>query len=114
MPRQRAKKWSKNRYSYSAYLLYWYKSTNTDVALAPQLEAGVTSLEQDEARELIMSHLVYLLYWYKSTNTDVSLAPQLEAGVTSLEQDEARELMSHLAASASSSSREDQLRGIEV
>jgi len=74
MPRQRAKKWSKNRYSYSAYLLYWYKSTNTDVALAPQLEADVTSLEQDEAREL----------------------------------------MSHLAASASSSSREDQLRGIEV
>jgi hypothetical protein len=72
MPRQRAKKWSKNRYSYSAYLLYWYKSANADVALAPQLEAGVTSLEQDEAREL----------------------------------------MSHLTASASSSSREDQLRGI--
>ncbi len=72
MPRQRAKKWSKNRYSYSVYLLYWYKSTNTDVELAPQLEAGVASLEQDEVREL----------------------------------------MSHLTASASSSSREDQLRGI--
>jgi hypothetical protein len=35
---------------YSVYLLYWYKSTNTDTALS-----------------------IYLLYWYKSTNADAPL-----------------------------------------
>ena len=41
---------------YSAYLLYWYKSTNTD------------------ASGLNLRCPVYLLYWYKSTNTDAGVA----------------------------------------
>jgi hypothetical protein len=38
----------------SLYLLYWYKSTNTDAA--------------EEAGE----RRVYLLYWYKSTNSEAA------------------------------------------
>ena len=41
---------------FSVYLLYWYNSTNTEVA-------GRFS--------------VYLLYWYNSTNTDAAEARQL-------------------------------------
>jgi hypothetical protein len=40
----------------AVYLLYWYKSTNTN--------AGVTVRGSRDANS------VYLLYWYKSTNTD--------------------------------------------
>jgi hypothetical protein len=41
---------------YSAYLLYWDKSTNTD------------------ASGLNLRCPVYLLYWYKSINTDAGVA----------------------------------------
>ncbi len=40
---------------YAVYLLYWYKSTNTDAAAA-------------------LRCAVYLLYWYKSANTDAAAA----------------------------------------
>jgi hypothetical protein len=43
---------------YSLYLLYCYKSTNTDAALLPETISRRFS--------------VYLLYWYKSTNTDAA------------------------------------------
>ena len=43
---------------YSIYLLYWYKSTNTDT------EAG------SQAGRRHARYSVYVLYWYKSTNTD--------------------------------------------
>jgi hypothetical protein len=39
---------------YSVYLLYWYKSTKTDVRYS-----------------------VYLLYWYKSTKTDAQDAARI-------------------------------------
>jgi hypothetical protein len=45
---------------YAVYLLYWYKSTNTD--------AGVAQIDEGDA------HLFYLHYWYKSTNTDAAVA----------------------------------------
>jgi hypothetical protein len=55
--------WAYSRYS--LYLLYWYKSTNTDAFIAdqPQLQA-------------VAAASLYLLYWYTSTNTDAALADQ--------------------------------------
>jgi hypothetical protein len=44
------------------YLLYWYKSTNTD--LRSLLRGGRNS--------------VYLHYWYKSTNTDATRMQAVE------------------------------------
>jgi hypothetical protein len=48
---------------YSIYLLYWYKSTNTDAAGGGGLSGGrrVHALNPTLCS-------VYLLYWYKSTN----------------------------------------------
>ncbi len=43
------------------YLLYWYKSTNTDSSTAFRWQQH-------------LQVLVYLLYWHKSTNTDSSTA----------------------------------------
>ena len=44
---------------YSVYLLYWYKSTNTDTCV---------SLTADNLSKLQCS--LYLFYWYKRANTD--------------------------------------------
>jgi hypothetical protein len=44
---------------YLVYLLYWYKSTNTDAADAATSSAA-----------LYPGYSVYSLYWYKSTNAD--------------------------------------------
>jgi hypothetical protein len=58
------------RYSiYSIYLLYWYKSTNTDAprrAFSPRLDNSRT-IFQGWSR-----YSRYLLYWYKDTHTDTS------------------------------------------
>jgi hypothetical protein len=75
------------RSRYSCYLLYWYKSTNTDTLRAGRRpvwlrECGYSELklplEEREAGSIISKLLaarysVYLLYWYKSTNTDAWL-----------------------------------------
>jgi hypothetical protein len=55
---------------YSVYLLYWYKSTNTDAKLrtAPLCDAA----QRVSCR---LRYSVYLLYWYKSTNTDAAQPP---------------------------------------
>ena len=50
---------------YLVYLLYWYKSTNTDAA-----DAATSSA----AYELYPGYSVYSLYWYKSTNADAAEA----------------------------------------
>ena len=55
--------------SATRYLLYWYKSTNTD-ALADQASARRYSVD--------------MLYWYKSINTD-ALAAQASASTNSLQ-----------------------------
>jgi hypothetical protein len=49
---------------YSLYLLYWYKSTNTDAEEALLAKARLEQLQTAE------DPAVYLLYWYKSTTTD--------------------------------------------
>jgi hypothetical protein len=49
----------------AVYLLYWYKSTNTDTACMRR--ASVGSLRCVAAS---------LLYWYKSANTDTSCMRQ--------------------------------------
>ena len=46
---------SRAYYRFSVYLIYWYKSTDTD-ASSPAC----------------YRYSVYLLYWYKSTDTDAS------------------------------------------
>jgi hypothetical protein len=52
---------------YSVYLLYWYKSTNTDASDALCLEGLAAS----------MRYSVYLLYWYKGANTAAEGAARL-------------------------------------
>ena len=54
------------------YLLYWYKSTNTD---AKVLHVGMGAAARYDSRPRGMRR-VYLLYQYKSTNTD-AWVPQL-------------------------------------
>jgi hypothetical protein len=46
---------------YSVYLLYWYKSTNTDFQKCAMASYVACACCRSS---------VYLLYWYKSTNTD--------------------------------------------
>jgi hypothetical protein len=54
------------------YLLYWYKSANTD---AKVLLVGMGAAARYDSRPRGMRR-VYLLYQYKSTNTD-AWVPQL-------------------------------------
>ena len=58
---------------YAVYLLYWYKSTNTDAAHCRFPSAP-------------RSHRFsgYLLYWYKSANTDAAHAQHGSVGCRSL------------------------------
>ena len=58
---------------HSGYLLYWYKSTNTDAVRAMLL--AVLS-------NLYSICLLYWHYWYKSTNTDAVRAMLLAADST--------------------------------
>ena len=45
---------------YSVYLLYWYKSTNTDAE-----ERGLQEEEYYGGANIKARYAVYLLYWYK-------------------------------------------------
>jgi hypothetical protein len=76
------------RSRYSVYLLYWYKSTNTDAASRPtrtlerhtntswKRRGAVDKCGRRNVRKRLR-YSVYLLYWYKSTNTD---AAQMQKG----------------------------------
>ena len=61
---------------YPVYLIYWYKSTDTDVTrLTQALRRSHAQARLRRRRRLcarIRRYPVYLLYWYKSTDTDVS------------------------------------------
>ena len=50
------------------YLLYWYKSTNTDTAAKSREE----TVDGEKCIQVAFDSL-YLLYWYKSTNTDAAV-----------------------------------------
>ena len=56
---------------YAVYLLYWYKSTNTDVPRLPSPLLGRQSRLR-RLRRRLCRYGVYLLYWYKSTNTEAA------------------------------------------
>jgi hypothetical protein len=71
---------------YSLYLLYYYKSTNTDAATQavtthlPFLRAASSSGYQPAYPPPLRTGLpasVYLLYYYKSTNTDAAVDTNL-------------------------------------
>jgi hypothetical protein len=57
---------------YSVYLLYWYKSTNTDEAVESwdraRQAAHVRKAEEAlSLAEKVLYYSVYLIYWYKRT-----------------------------------------------
>jgi hypothetical protein len=54
---------------YSVYLLYWYKSTDTDARCSCMKSTGARGSHPMARR----GTPIYLLYWYKSTNTDALL-----------------------------------------
>ena len=63
---------------YSVYLLYWYKSTNTEVL--PRSRRQSLAAPQGRARQGEQQvYSFYLLYWYKSANTDAT-GERLSAG----------------------------------
>jgi hypothetical protein len=61
------------RRRYSVYLLYWYKSTNTDAAAShlPPLQSKLLKASTCNR------YSVYLLYWDKSTNTDTRICANI-------------------------------------
>jgi hypothetical protein len=54
----------------SFYLLYWYKSTNTDAECIDTVSASAYGGSGRVEGLGLAVMPVYLLYWYKSTNTD--------------------------------------------
>ena len=74
---------------YAVYLLYWYKSANTDAAGAVSI---LCSSARRRSRTISLSmrslwtgwtrrYSVYLLYSYKSTNTDTPEERQMRASL---------------------------------
>ena len=57
---------------YSVYFLYWYNSTNTDgmEAISPVRELPRATNSIGGERATRSRYSLYLLYWYKSTNFD--------------------------------------------
>jgi hypothetical protein len=73
---------------HSVYLLYWYRSTCTDVIsgelrLGPKCRIRTRYMRGDGSSDIVSTNgqvLSYLLYWYKRANTDCARAQLVTRG----------------------------------